>query len=529
MFIYPWTNFHELNLDWILATLKKLVEQGKIAPEAATEIPLADNVNPAAGETIKYAREDHKHPAYYVTPQMFGAAGDGIKDDTTAIQAAFDNEKRYNVFFPAGTYKISRKLVLPRSNKVSVQLDNATIIATASMDAVIEVSTENANNYPSQTITGSGVIDCNYLAERGIQLHNNAAYFQISKIQIRNVKNIGIQVGDDTSRSLGVYICDTVVVGNTNVLDTIGIKMVSNDCYLDHILVLRCGIGIESNGCNMTNIHIWAEQNSAERYAATIGIKLLSNYSRLSNLYLDAVGTGILMDSDCNANISDLLYMTDYTSEPQTLYMIKAHPICNINVDGWSVVPRTNVVYVPLKYTAFINYYQFATHNLKGESSSDVRANIDPRNELCNIARNAYFHSLTKYFGPYSGATNYLIGYIKQANNTSVNLDITIGAYSCTLEINAGNTPTLRGSSKRFGNALSGNILLGAAEVGPGGDNFYPVYLVPDNNLSTYTFITFDCHGDCGNSGFYPLTKENTTDVVTVASVNPVLTIPLPA
>lgn len=526
MFTYPWTNFHELNLDWILATLRKLIEQGKIAPEAATEIPLADNIVPAVGDTLKYAREDHKHPAYFVTPQMFGAAGDGIKDDTTAIQDAFDNEKHYNVFFPAGTYKITKKLVLPRDNKVSVQFDNATILAAAAMDAVIELDNTLVNMAPSQSISGSGLIDCNSQADCGILLHNNAGYFHITGIQIRNIKSTGITVGDDTSVSLGVIIDKVLINGNANDRTTIGLNMIANDCIISSCLIFRCGIGIQCSACTINHVHIWAEQDSAEHYAETIGIKILSNYARFSQLYIDSVGTGIDVGEDCNAVISDLLYVTDYTAQPQTLYMIKAYATSIVNVTNWSVIPRNNVKYVPLKYN-HLAYYQNASRNFKGTAATNANANIDPRSELCNIARNGYFDSLTKYFGPYSANVNYLMGYIRVANNTRVSIDFTISTYSCTIELTPGATPVLRSATKHYGN-LSGNILLGPAETGPCGDTYYPVYLVVSNPLSTYTFITFNCHGDCGNSGFYPMTKQDTTDLVTVQSVSPVLTIALP-
>lgn len=46
-----------------------------------------------------------------VTPQMFGAAGDGETDDTAAINAALSSGS--NVFFPAGVYKITSPLIMP--------------------------------------------------------------------------------------------------------------------------------------------------------------------------------------------------------------------------------------------------------------------------------------------------------------------------------------------------------------------------------------------------------------------------------
>ena len=42
-----------------------------------------------------------------MTPQMFGAAGDGETDDTAAIQAMFDSVGDGGlIYFPAGTYVV---------------------------------------------------------------------------------------------------------------------------------------------------------------------------------------------------------------------------------------------------------------------------------------------------------------------------------------------------------------------------------------------------------------------------------------
>lgn len=49
----------------------------------------------------------------YITPQMFGAKGDGTTDDTAAIQSAIDyalNNNIRDVYFPAGTYKVTAPL-----------------------------------------------------------------------------------------------------------------------------------------------------------------------------------------------------------------------------------------------------------------------------------------------------------------------------------------------------------------------------------------------------------------------------------
>lgn len=51
----------------------------------------------------------NKSDLVYVTPQMFGAVGDGVNDDTEAVKKAIDyiKGKGGTVFFPAGIYNIS--------------------------------------------------------------------------------------------------------------------------------------------------------------------------------------------------------------------------------------------------------------------------------------------------------------------------------------------------------------------------------------------------------------------------------------
>lgn len=53
-------------------------------------------------------------PSYYVSVQDFGARGDGVTDDTAAIQLAVNTAK--SVFFPAGTYRITAPIVLSQNN-----------------------------------------------------------------------------------------------------------------------------------------------------------------------------------------------------------------------------------------------------------------------------------------------------------------------------------------------------------------------------------------------------------------------------
>lgn len=52
----------------------------------------------------------------YITPQKYGAVGDGIHDDTDAIQAALDAGGC--IYFPAGRYKVTKQLTANASCKI---------------------------------------------------------------------------------------------------------------------------------------------------------------------------------------------------------------------------------------------------------------------------------------------------------------------------------------------------------------------------------------------------------------------------
>lgn len=80
MFNYPYTNFHRLNLDWIVSKIEQ-IERGEYTP-----------VNFQVANVLD-----------------FGAKRNGIDDDSAAISNAANTG--LPVYFPVGTYSISRPII----------------------------------------------------------------------------------------------------------------------------------------------------------------------------------------------------------------------------------------------------------------------------------------------------------------------------------------------------------------------------------------------------------------------------------
>ena len=86
---FPWSNMHELNLDWLLREVKNI----QITQQDVEDI------------RDMYAQFS---PYLFPTVKTYGAVGDGATDDTQAIIDCIMNESI--VIFPPGTYKIDSQL-----------------------------------------------------------------------------------------------------------------------------------------------------------------------------------------------------------------------------------------------------------------------------------------------------------------------------------------------------------------------------------------------------------------------------------
>lgn len=105
---------------WFVALLM-LGALGCSRPRAPRTLAVTVDVSQSAGESYDFDEEFVGPMASWKSVQDFGAVGDGLADDTDAIQRALDALKQVAtndwcvLYFPAGTYRITKTLVTRRA------------------------------------------------------------------------------------------------------------------------------------------------------------------------------------------------------------------------------------------------------------------------------------------------------------------------------------------------------------------------------------------------------------------------------
>lgn len=110
---YPYTDFHELNLDWIINAVRQIQSNEKY---------LKDNISDIMNEwledgTLADIIEEILQTKFYYVPEDFNAVGDGYTDCTQAFDDALKAMANGNIkilYIPQEkTYRINRSMAVP--------------------------------------------------------------------------------------------------------------------------------------------------------------------------------------------------------------------------------------------------------------------------------------------------------------------------------------------------------------------------------------------------------------------------------
>jgi hypothetical protein len=252
-----------------------------------------------------------------ITPQMYGAKGDGVADDTTAIQTALNTGKV--VYFPEGIYKVTAPLTIYAS---IVGIDAPRM---GGVGSVIKCAF-NTNSYlinftDSNSAKGLCIeniaLDCQSIAG-GINYAPtaNRPPIKITNVSVWNhgVRGININPVQNTSRC--AMISHVSVTGGTDDAECCAyFSTNAKDCSLTDFIFMYCQKGVVTYGAGlrMSQGHIYVGRSNISDldtyYENTICVHAMADVLA-SNIYVDSALQG-WVQVDGVANISSFFAWYD--------------------------------------------------------------------------------------------------------------------------------------------------------------------------------------------------------------------------
>jgi hypothetical protein len=189
-----------------------------------------------------------------VYPEWFGALGIGT-DDTTPLQNSVDFAQITNSVLTSNKSKVYGVVAtINVKNKITIQLNNASIKAISAVNKILNINIYNSNNMINHQLKPPIThikIDCNNLATHGLYVQNYRKG-EIGNIDIVNVSGTGMYVDGS---------CETTyhdIHAHGSAITAVGLHVVSADSNFVDCMFLDCHTGfiIEANN-TFTRCHAW--------------------------------------------------------------------------------------------------------------------------------------------------------------------------------------------------------------------------------------------------------------------------------
>lgn len=175
----PYTNLHELNLDWIVKYLGQV--------KAKTD--QIDNTIAEAEELLASANEIKN---LFITPEMFGAKGDGSTDDSLAlnqtVQFAIDNNISI-LLQPNKTY-VTTGIVADKPFSLNGNGSTIKVLGASGIEIVPDYNV--AYSYDAEDVIENIVFECGF-ASNGLTIEHMNNYI-LRNITIHEADNYGVKL-----------------------------------------------------------------------------------------------------------------------------------------------------------------------------------------------------------------------------------------------------------------------------------------------------------------------------------------------
>jgi len=524
---YPAPNKNEEWYEWAKRIHKALTDEStqRIRDFKRADVDMVDgyhldqDVRTTASPTfVKITIQDIVTKTPIVDVRYYGAKGDGITDDTTAIQNAINSNKI--IYFPPGTYKITSPLSLNSNNYLYGNKKYSKIIVESDIH-IISTSLKNNITIENLWFYGNGgagnasnlyFTDCNDLTiknciienapNRGINISTSNRVEIINNLLISNGKN---KTSDGETIYLG--LCTNSLIMGNKIYDTgtHGINFFRSDqTNCSHNIIDTCGhTGITGSGYTGGSAEFCIVEGNTIKNVSRSGIIIENgaNYCSISNNTIDgACDYGIIVSDGADGPgpiqcviIGNTIYNinTPVTGDGTGIrvYGTNTTPSNNAIIVG-NTIENTEGYGVQIKYS---NYSSITGNSIKS-SLNGIRLDDCIG---CSVNGNIVYYSDSDGFSIVN------CNYCSICGNTSVNNSVNIvdrsgfnliNSNRCVLNGNIAydnratklqaygiNIDNTSDSNRLIGNELSGNNINAWNDLG------INTYLENNENVHVYT------------------------------------------
>ena len=294
---YPYTDFHEANMDWFLSKFNSLLSEWSDMQKQFTSLDeavkdlrdyvmnffdssdfrqlISDKLDEMEADGTLLALIAPHLP--FVTPQLFGAVGDGVADDTQALSDCLHANQF--VIIPRGFYRITNTVTAYCRDAVTVICDQKAIfIADGITDTMFEFCQYVGYSHIGASWRG-GIFNMNGIANiTGIKINQYCSFGTFRDIIVIDIGDgaTGIDVNItsgknyfDNIRIFGATFNIDIANPETNISvreydltrTNTGIRSnASYDYAIGNLDVMGCTIGILSEGSAQVDVgtyHYW--------------------------------------------------------------------------------------------------------------------------------------------------------------------------------------------------------------------------------------------------------------------------------
>ena len=163
---------------------------------------------------------------YFVTPEMFGAAGDGVRDDTVAVQSCLSATSKVKLFRPSATYLVTARLDILAQQNTQLWANGARLLRNQT-DGMYPGQPNNPNTgYVNPGIDQHILVlkNCKDVLIDGLRIRGgyNPANPEVAGINTSYWSNSQTNGRGEDGHGISVSSCEDVVVQNCEIVNVWG-------------------------------------------------------------------------------------------------------------------------------------------------------------------------------------------------------------------------------------------------------------------------------------------------------------------